>query len=185
MGDPMESQCLLKPGIALSLNAAACNNTLVPPASKSFASELYRSSSPTTHARGDMQTMKMRSVSIARLRAAAPLIRAPSASHKLCKPSGRLTTFRVHASADAIEAKPGGNGAVTLASPGSTALDAYGDDVSPSDLKAALLDSLYGTERGLSARSEIRAEINELISQLEAGSTLPSSSEVLDKLNEN
>jgi hypothetical protein len=27
------------------------------------------------------------------------------------------------------------------------------------DIKAALLDSLYGTERGLAARSEIRAEV--------------------------
>ncbi len=44
--------------------------------------------------------------------------------------------------------------------------------------QAALLDSLYGTERGLSARSEVRAEINELISQLEAVNPTPSPTEV-------
>lgn len=45
-------------------------------------------------------------------------------------------------------------------------------------LQAALLDSLYGIERGLSARSEIRAEINELISQLEAKNPTPNPTEV-------
>jgi hypothetical protein len=45
-------------------------------------------------------------------------------------------------------------------------------------LQAALLDSLFGTERGLSARSEIRAEINELITQLEAKNPNPSPTEV-------
>lgn len=37
-------------------------------------------------------------------------------------------------------------------------------------VQAQLLDSLFGTERGLSASSEVRAEINELITQLEAKS---------------
>ena len=37
-----------------------------------------------------------------------------------------------------------------------------------SDMQAQLLDSLFGTERGLTASSEVRAEISELISQLEA-----------------
>jgi hypothetical protein len=45
-------------------------------------------------------------------------------------------------------------------------------------LQAALLDSLYGTERGLAARSEVRAEINELITQLEAKNPTPSPTEV-------
>eukprot|EP00955_Chlamydomonas_euryale_P075183 362239-Chlamydomonas_euryale.AAC.3 len=44
--------------------------------------------------------------------------------------------------------------------------------------QAALLDSLYGTERGLSARSEVRAEINELISQMESMSPVPNPTEV-------
>lgn len=45
-------------------------------------------------------------------------------------------------------------------------------------LQAALLDSMYGTERGLAARSEIRAEINELITQLEAKNPTPSPTDV-------
>lgn len=44
--------------------------------------------------------------------------------------------------------------------------------------QAALLDSFYGTERGLSARSEVRAEISELITQLEAKNPTASPSEV-------
>jgi hypothetical protein len=44
--------------------------------------------------------------------------------------------------------------------------------------QAALLDSLFGTERGLAARSEVRAEINELITQLEAKNPNPSPTEV-------
>jgi ethanolamine utilization microcompartment shell protein EutL len=44
--------------------------------------------------------------------------------------------------------------------------------------QAALLDSLFGTERGLSANSELRAEINELITQLEAGSPNAAPNEV-------
>jgi uncharacterized OsmC-like protein len=37
---------------------------------------------------------------------------------------------------------------------------------------------MYGTERGLAARSEIRAEINELITQLEAKNPVPSPTDV-------
>ena len=37
-------------------------------------------------------------------------------------------------------------------------------------MQAQLLDSLFGTQRGMSASSEVRAEINELITQLEAKS---------------
>ena len=44
--------------------------------------------------------------------------------------------------------------------------------------QAQLLDSLFGTERGLSASSEVRAEINELITQLEAKNPNPSLMEV-------
>lgn len=44
--------------------------------------------------------------------------------------------------------------------------------------QAQLLDSLFGTERGLSASSEVRAEINELITQLEAKNPNPSLTEV-------
>lgn len=41
-----------------------------------------------------------------------------------------------------------------------------------------LLDSLFGTERGLRASSELRGEINELITQLEAGSPNTAPNEV-------
>ena len=47
--------------------------------------------------------------------------------------------------------------------------------------QAALLDSLFGTERGLSANSELRAEINELITQLEAGSPYAAPNEVIHR----
>ena len=40
--------------------------------------------------------------------------------------------------------------------------------------QAQLLDSLFGTERGLAATSEVRAEINELVTQLEARNPNPS-----------
>eukprot|EP00803_Ostreobium_quekettii_P004766 evm.model.scf_688.4 EVM.evm.TU.scf_688.4 scf_688:18360-22161(+) len=53
------------------------------------------------------------------------------------------------------------------------------------DLKAALLDSLLGTERGLNARGETKAEINELISQLEAQNPTPSPTEATDQLSGN
>lgn len=58
----------------------------------------------------------------------------------------------------------------------------YGDDeMSAADVKAALLDSFYGTERGLAARSEARAEINELLAQLEAKNPNPSPTEVSER----
>jgi hypothetical protein len=45
--------------------------------------------------------------------------------------------------------------------------------MSTEELKAALLDSFYGTERGLSAGLESRAEIAELLAQLEAANPPP------------
>jgi len=58
-------------------------------------------------------------------------------------------------------------------------------DFEPSveDYKAALLDSFYGTQRGLTAKSEVRAEINELISQLEAKNPMPNPTEDLAQLD--
>jgi len=47
-------------------------------------------------------------------------------------------------------------------------LRVYGKVTSSLPPQAMLLDSLYGTERGLSASSELRGEISELITQLEA-----------------
>ncbi|KAF9588463.1 hypothetical protein IFM89_010489 [Coptis chinensis] len=50
-------------------------------------------------------------------------------------------------------------------------------------LKKALIDSLYGTDRGLKASSETRAEIIELITQLEAKNPTPAPTEALTLLN--
>jgi len=64
-----------------------------------------------------------------------------------------------------------------------TAEFASGYQMSAEDVKAALLDSLYGTDRGLTARSEVRAEIDELITQLEACNPTTSPTEDADKLS--
>ncbi|XP_042509145.1 light-induced protein, chloroplastic-like [Macadamia integrifolia] len=50
-------------------------------------------------------------------------------------------------------------------------------------LTKGLVDSFYGTDRGLSASSETRAEIVELINQLEALNPTPAPSEALTPLN--
>lgn len=52
-----------------------------------------------------------------------------------------------------------------------------GEDVE--DLKQQLIDTLYGTQRGLRASSDSRAEIVELISQLEAKNPTPAPTEAL------
>lgn len=51
------------------------------------------------------------------------------------------------------------------------------------NLKKALVDSFYGTDRGLNATSETRAEIVELITQLEAKNPTPAPTEALTLLN--
>ncbi|XP_044496355.1 plastid-lipid-associated protein, chloroplastic-like [Mangifera indica] len=51
------------------------------------------------------------------------------------------------------------------------------------NLKKALVDSFYGTDRGLTATSETRAEIVELITQLEAKNPTPAPTEALTLLN--
>lgn len=50
-------------------------------------------------------------------------------------------------------------------------------------LKRSLADSLYGTDRGLSASSETRAEIGDLITQLESKNPTPAPTEALFLLN--
>lgn len=50
-------------------------------------------------------------------------------------------------------------------------------------LKKQLADSFYGTNRGLSASSETRAEIVELITQLESKNPNPAPTEALTLLN--
>ncbi|KAL9455640.1 hypothetical protein AB3S75_004959 [Citrus x aurantiifolia] len=51
------------------------------------------------------------------------------------------------------------------------------------NLKKALVDSFYGTDRGLNATSETRAEIVELITQLEAKNPTAAPTEALTLLN--
>lgn len=58
--------------------------------------------------------------------------------------------------------------------------------VEPSEidrLKKALVDSFYGTDRGLRATSETRAEIVELITQLEGKNPTPAPTDALVLLN--
>ena len=52
-----------------------------------------------------------------------------------------------------------------------------------SELKRKLIDQLFGTDRGLKATSETRAEVNELITQLEAKNPNPAPTEALSLLN--
>lgn len=56
-------------------------------------------------------------------------------------------------------------------------------ELSTTDLKQQLVDTLYGTDRGLRASSETRAEITEIISQLEAANPNPAPTEKLELLN--
>jgi hypothetical protein len=56
-------------------------------------------------------------------------------------------------------------------------------DLSAQELKQQLVDTLYGTDRGLRASSETRAEIAELINQLELANPHPAPTEKLDLLN--
>ncbi|XP_027089672.1 light-induced protein, chloroplastic-like [Coffea eugenioides] len=88
--------------------------------------------------------------------------------------------------------------------PGFVVLVAAGDDYGPEEeaagvavaeeeppkepteidiLKKRLVDSFYGTDRGLSASSETRAEVVELITQLEAKNPTPAPTEALTLLN--
>lgn len=52
-----------------------------------------------------------------------------------------------------------------------------------SRLKQQLVDSFYGTDRGLKASSDTRAEVVELITQLEAKNPTPSPTDALSLLN--
>eukprot|EP00898_Chlorokybus_atmophyticus_P003034 jgi/Chlat1/3731/Chrsp259S03883 len=51
------------------------------------------------------------------------------------------------------------------------------------ELKALLIDTLYGLERGLNASSEIRAEISEIIGQLEASNPSEAPTDQLEQLD--
>lgn len=66
------------------------------------------------------------------------------------------------------------------------AASVIGESVAPrmsvEELKMILQDTLWGTNRGLSADSDTRAEISELISQLEAQNPTPNPNQALEKL---
>lgn len=62
-------------------------------------------------------------------------------------------------------------------------LDKPEDSADIANLKKALMDSFYGTDRGLRANSETRAEVVELITQLESRYPTPLPSEALALLN--
>ncbi|GAB4821945.1 hypothetical protein N2152v2_008991 [Parachlorella kessleri] len=57
------------------------------------------------------------------------------------------------------------------------------ETLSVTELKSVLLDSLWGVDRGLSASSDARAEIDELITQLEAKNPTPQPNETPKLLN--
>jgi len=61
--------------------------------------------------------------------------------------------------------------------------DAAYTTLAASEVKSCLLDSFVGTDRGFSANSDARAEINELITQLESANPTDSPNEELDKLS--
>ncbi|CAO2842473.1 unnamed protein product [Amaranthus hypochondriacus] len=72
-----------------------------------------------------------------------------------------------------------GSGAVAVAEEEETSLEV--EEIFK--LKKQLVDSFYGTDRGLKASSETRAEIVELITQLEAKNPTPAPTDALPLLN--
>ncbi|MED6144481.1 prolyl aminopeptidase [Stylosanthes scabra] len=60
---------------------------------------------------------------------------------------------------------------------------AVAEETEVGKLKKALVDSFYGTDRGLKASSDTRAEIVELIAQLEANNPTPAPTDALTLLN--
>lgn len=93
----------------------------------------------------------------------------------------RRTNFRAFASDQEDE---WGEGKTSEAAPGTdTAIVVEEEPSETNDLKRALVDSFYGTDRGLRASSETRAEIVELITQLEAKNPTPAPTEALNLLN--
>ncbi|KAK8477889.1 hypothetical protein V6N11_020976 [Hibiscus sabdariffa] len=88
--------------------------------------------------------------------------------------------FQVHAS----EWDPDKEGPVVMESPGVAVAEPQPDQVVEIQrLKKALVDSFAGTDRGLKTNSETRAEIVELITQLEAKNPTPAPTHALPLLN--
>lgn len=59
------------------------------------------------------------------------------------------------------------------------------EDMEVEDLKRCLVDSFYGTELGLKATAEVRAEVFELVNQLEAKNPTPAPTEAFEVLDGN
>lgn len=93
----------------------------------------------------------------------------------------RRTNFRVFAGEIEDEWGEGKNNEATPAADTATVVDEEPSEMK--DLKRALVDSFYGTDRGLRASSETRAEIVELITQLESKNPTPAPTEALSLLN--
>lgn len=89
--------------------------------------------------------------------APSPTVIAP-ARHMHAVPA-RIPTIAYH------QRRYGREHQVTKAVGSATLLPAI-PDTTRQELKAQLLDSLFGTERGLRASSELRAELNEIITQV-------------------
>lgn len=94
----------------------------------------------------------------------------------------RRTSFRVF-SVDAESELSGGNNSEAAPSTDTATVVVDEESSEMKDLKRALVDSFYGTDRGLRASSETRAEIVELITQLEAKNPTPAPTEALNLLN--
>ncbi|CAL5207668.1 unnamed protein product [Lathyrus oleraceus] len=79
-----------------------------------------------------------------------------------------------------------GNGTPTFAAEASPEAEAEdGVDENLEGLKRSLVDTVYGTELGFRARSEVRAEVSEFVAQLEAANPTPAPVEEPDLLNGN
>ncbi|OEL30120.1 putative plastid-lipid-associated protein 2, chloroplastic [Dichanthelium oligosanthes] len=94
----------------------------------------------------------------------------------------RVLPARAAAGGDAEDEwgpEPDGGPAVTAAVAEAPAPEAS----EVAELKARLKEALYGTERGLRASSETRADVVELITQLEARNPTPAPTEALTLLN--
>ncbi|KAL6979899.1 hypothetical protein U1Q18_021555 [Sarracenia purpurea var. burkii] len=78
-----------------------------------------------------------------------------------------------------------GDGGYVMSGNGSaTAATATADD-KLTELKRCLVDTVYGTDLGLRASAEVRAEVSELVNQLEAANPTPAPTEATEVLDGN
>lgn len=91
------------------------------------------------------------------------------------------------AGAEAGSFNDAGNGTPASAAeaPAETEVEEGGVDENLEGLKRSLVDTVYGTELGFRARSEVRAEVSELVAQLEAANPTPAPVEEPGILNGN